>query len=144
MFVSEPEDKGYSVLIVDDDEFSRKNTRAVIGEILGQRGQVQVEEAGSVAEAISVVTRLHAEHHLPDLMMVDLWMPDKGGLDLLKWMRGAQPFPEIRSIPTIATTAADNPDLDVASGKLAAVGIVHSLDVSELERLIDLALPLRT
>jgi CheY-like chemotaxis protein len=142
MFMTET-GNDYLVLIVDDNRLVRETTRTIIEDLLKDRGVVEFAEADSTTEAMSVVARLHSEQQrFPDLMVVDLLMPEHGGLDLLKWVRGASVFPELQTTPTIVTTGGDNGDLDEASEKLNAVGILHEpYDVTEIEDLLTRALP---
>ena len=67
-----------TVLVVDDNE----PTRALIGRILSQELDVDVQLAGSGAEA----ERL-AEQHRYDVILLDLLMPGTSGFDVLQWLR---------------------------------------------------------
>ena len=60
------------VLVVDDDA----GFRAVIGEVLLAEG-CSVREAANGREALRLL-----RHHLPDLILVDLMMPNMNGWDL--------------------------------------------------------------
>jgi two-component system, NtrC family, response regulator AtoC len=68
------------VLVVDDDP----DVRDLLGEVLS-RAHTTVIEAGSGAAASA---RLAAERF--DVALVDLILPDKSGLDILRWARGAE------------------------------------------------------
>lgn len=66
---------GRTVLIVDDAVFMR----TMIGDILKQAGFDVVGEAASGAEAVEKYKDLQ-----PDLVTMDIVMPDMGGIDAVK------------------------------------------------------------
>src|SRR5207245_5523360 len=70
-----------SVLVIDDE----KNIRALLGKVLGQ-DQVEVYSAGTAAEGLQM-----AEEHEPDLVLVDLRLPDTSGLDVLRALKSRHP-----------------------------------------------------
>ncbi|MGZ3497097.1 MAG: response regulator transcription factor [Vulcanimicrobiaceae bacterium] len=77
------------VLIVDDE--------AQIGEVLGaylQREGFEYHLAGTVTEALQAI-----ESSVPDVMILDITLPDGSGLDVLRSVRGE------RKTPTIMLTA---------------------------------------
>jgi two-component system chemotaxis response regulator CheY len=63
-----------TVMIVDDSLFMRKILRG----ILAEKGYIVAAEAGSGIEAMR---NLHASH--PDIILLDIILPDSNGLDLL-------------------------------------------------------------
>ncbi len=72
------------ILIVDDES----EIRELVGDILRDEGY-QVREAGHAAEA-----RLKVNEAPPDMVLLDIWMPDMDGISLLKEWRqqGSLPF----------------------------------------------------
>jgi two-component system, NtrC family, response regulator AtoC len=68
------------VLVVDDDP----DVRDLLGQVLS-RAHTTVIEAASGAAATA---RLGAERF--DVALVDLMLPDKSGLEILRWARGAE------------------------------------------------------
>lgn len=67
----------YSALIVDDEALSRKALR-----MLGCWKEIQVDrlyEASSVDEAVKTI-----EEHSPDIIVTDMSMPEKSGVELLQ------------------------------------------------------------
>ncbi len=64
-----------TVMIVDDSLFMRKIMRG----ILVEKGYIVVAEAASGIEAMR---NLHTSH--PDIIMLDIILPDSNGLDLLE------------------------------------------------------------
>ena len=84
--------KKTNLLIVEDEEairdmlrFSLKNTDFIVW------------DAKDVAHAMQTLT-----HHIPDVMVLDWMLPDKSGIDFIKWIRKE---PLLKSIPIIMLTA---------------------------------------
>ncbi|MDD4074834.1 MAG: response regulator [Clostridia bacterium] len=67
------------VLIVDDAAFMRISIR----NILTKNGYEIAGEAGNGAEAVQKYTELH-----PDIVTMDITMPEVNGIDALKQIRG--------------------------------------------------------
>jgi DNA-binding NtrC family response regulator len=72
----------HTILIVDDDETARYGVRRALG------NQYKVLEASSAAAARQVMT---AEP--PDLLLLDIEMPEESGLDLLRELKSAEASP---------------------------------------------------
>src|SRR5438128_7034971 len=70
-----------SVLFIDDE----KIIRALLGKVLSQ-DQVEVYSAGTGAEGMQM-----ADEHEPDLVLVDLRLPDTSGLDVLRALKSRHP-----------------------------------------------------
>ena len=83
------------VLLVEDDEESRHLLR----ELLEGEEVPVVGEAGNGVEAIELA--LEAE---PDVVLMDIRMPDMGGLEAARLMRESLPFTQV-----IILTAYDGP-----------------------------------
>mgnify|MGYP002623365043 FL=1 len=47
------------------------------------------------------------EHPMPDLVILDLFMPEVDGFAVLKWIRGR---PELEGLPVVVLTSSGNPD----------------------------------
>ena len=75
-----------TVLIVDDEP----DIRRVVGEILRDEGlHIETAENADVA-------REKYKEHSPDLVLVDIWMPDTDGVTLLKeWKTGEDSPPVV-------------------------------------------------
>lgn len=71
------------VFLVDDHAVFRSGVRA---ELAGQAGIEVVGEAGSVAEAVAGIGRVR-----PDVVLLDVHMPDGGGVAVLRSVLGADP-----------------------------------------------------
>jgi len=70
-----------SVLVIDDE----KNIRALLGKVLSQ-DQVEVYSAGTGAEGMQM-----ADEHQPDLVLLDLRLPDTSGLEVLRSLKARHP-----------------------------------------------------
>ncbi|CAM05860.1 LuxR family two component transcriptional regulator [Saccharopolyspora erythraea NRRL 2338] len=83
--MSEPNDsRPVRVFLVDDHALFRTGVRA---ELATAADQVEVVgEAGSVAEAIAGIG-----HYQPEVVLLDVHMPDGGGAEVLRQVRGKQP-----------------------------------------------------
>ncbi|MDQ0574984.1 response regulator [Agromyces albus] len=102
---------GIRAVIVDDDFAVAHVNRAFVD---AQPGFVVVAEAHTGAEAIAAI-----ELHRPQLVLLDVYLPDLGGLDVLRRVRAAGDDVEV-----IAVTAAR--DLDTVR-KARLLGVRHYL-----------------
>ena len=84
------------VLIVDDNETNRKLAREVL-----RAAGFGTFEAGTGAEAIAV-----ACERLPDLILLDLGLPDMVGTDAARALRDR---PQTADIPVVALSASLGP-----------------------------------
>jgi DNA-binding NarL/FixJ family response regulator len=80
--------KSIRVLIADDHALVRAGIRALVEKI---EGMVVLGEAGKGGEALELVRELR-----PDLMLLDITMPDGGGFEVLEQV--TKQYPEIRII----------------------------------------------
>ena len=80
------------VLIVDDSARNRK----LAGDVLRVAG-FRTLDAGTAAEAIAL-----ASEHLPDVILMDLRLPDRDGAAAARMLRGE---PRTSQIPIVALTA---------------------------------------
>lgn len=72
-----------TLLLVDDDVFVRN----LLKDILREEGlELRLLEASNGEEGLALATREH-----PSLMLLDLFMPERGGLDVLEALRDASP-----------------------------------------------------
>jgi signal transduction histidine kinase/CheY-like chemotaxis protein len=83
-----------TVLLVDDDEV----TRYLLGESLVNLGY-RILEAHNGREAIRI-----AESHIPDVMVLDIIMPDLSGFEVLREIRSRS---LTRAIPVVVHTSKD-------------------------------------
>ena len=86
--------KPIRVLIADDHALVRAGIRALVEKI---EGMVVVGEAGKGTEALELVKQL-----TPNLMLLDITMPDGGGFEVLEQV--TRTYPEIRVIVLTAVS----------------------------------------
>ena len=72
--------KGYVVVVDDESE-----VLSTVREVLEDEGYI-TEGALTGSEAISVI-----ERKLPDLVILDIWLPDRDGLEILERIKSVHP-----------------------------------------------------
>ncbi|MEO0533077.1 MAG: response regulator [Cyanobacteria bacterium P01_A01_bin.123] len=100
------------VLIVDDEADVREITQ--LG--LEMATDWRLLTASSGAEALSM-----AAEHQPDIILLDMMMPDMDGRDTLKKLKAND---RTRSLPVILVTAKAQPSTMESFGDLAVVAIL--------------------
>lgn len=115
----QPDDK-ISVMIVDDHEVVRRGIAEVIDR---SEGMSVVAEAGSVAEGVRRASLVH-----PQVMLVDLQLPDGTGIDLMRAVRATQPG--TRAI--VLTSFDDDSALAAALEVGAAAYVLKSVRGAEI------------
>jgi len=112
------------VLIVDDNERNRKVARDVL-----RSAGFRTLEAATAAEGIAL-----ASEHLPDVVLMDLRLPDVDGTEAVRTLRAE---PRTSRIPVVAVTALR---LDARDDWLLDAGfagyIVKPIDVDEFPDLV--------
>lgn len=101
---------GYRVLVVDDSPVAR----ALLDEMLGTLGHQVVAEADSVATVFGA----YQEHH-PDLVTLDVSLPDGDGLSVLRELRATDPTARV-----ILVTGNDQQELVERAVRLRAAGVL--------------------
>jgi two-component system, cell cycle response regulator DivK len=81
-----------TVLIVEDNELNMKLFR----DLLEAHGYATLQTRNGI-EALSL-----ARDHQPDLILMDIQLPEVSGLDVTKWLKEDE---QLRHIPVIAVTA---------------------------------------
>jgi len=81
-----------TVLIVEDNELNMKLFR----DLLEAHGYATLQTRNGI-EALSL-----AREHQPDLILMDIQLPEVSGLDVTKWLKDDE---DLRHIPVIAVTA---------------------------------------
>src|SRR5665648_1072677 len=81
-----------TVLIVEDNELNMKLFR----DLLEAHGYATLQTRNGI-EALSL-----ARDHRPDLILMDIQLPEVSGLDVTKWLKEDD---QLRQIPVIAVTA---------------------------------------
>lgn len=116
-----------TILVVDDE----LGIRALLSEILTDEGHT-VEVAEDAAQARSVREMLR-----PDLVLLDIWMPDVDGVTLLKeWSAGGQ-----LSMPVIMMSGHGTIDTAVEATKYGASAFLEKpITLQKLLRAVEQAL----
>jgi len=86
-----------TILLVEDDPLLRHAFRL----LLEDAGYV-VREAGTAAETLASVAEL-----IPDLILLDVGLPDRSGLDVTRELRAQT---DTQNIPIVALTGRVGPD----------------------------------
>ena len=88
----EPQPMAKTVLIVEDNELNMK----LFHDLLDAHGYKTLQTRNGM-EALSL-----AREHRPDLILMDIQLPEVSGLEVTKWLKED---PELKSIPVVAVTA---------------------------------------
>ncbi|HEX7408036.1 MAG TPA: UDP-3-O-acyl-N-acetylglucosamine deacetylase [Candidatus Binatia bacterium] len=99
-----------TVLVVDDEAQIRTSLRG----ILAEEG-LRVLEAEDGRQALDMI---HREH--PELVILDIWMPEMDGLQLLQQLHGATPSPEV-----VMISGHGNIETAVKATKLGAFDFIE-------------------
>ena len=81
-----------TILIVEDNELNMK----LFCDLLGAHGFNTIRTKDGM-EALEL-----AREHMPDLILMDIQMPEVSGLEVTKWIKEDE---QLKSIPVIAVTA---------------------------------------
>lgn len=81
-----------TVLIVEDNELNMK----LFNDLLEANGRATLRTKSGV-EALKI-----ARDHKPDLILMDIQLPEVSGLEVTRWLKAD---PELRHIPVVAITA---------------------------------------
>ncbi len=99
-----------TVLVVDDEERIRSSLRG----ILSDEG-FRVLDTGDAPAAMEIVTREH-----PALVLLDIWMPEMDGIELLRRIKTTQPQVEV-----IMLSGHGNIQNAVAATRLGAADFIE-------------------
>jgi DNA-binding NtrC family response regulator len=116
-----------TILVVDDE----LGIRALLSEILTDEGHT-IELAENAAQA-----RAARERFKPDLVLLDIWMPDVDGITLLKEWAGAS----LLTMPVIMMSGHGTIDTAVEATKFGASAFLEKpITLQKLLRAVDQAL----
>jgi len=105
------------ILIVDDEASARYGLRRAL------EGAAQVAEAGSAASAREAIAKSE-----PDLVLLDLVMPEEDGLSLLRWLRENG-----HEMPVLIVSALDTAKSAMEAVRAGAADyITKGFDIEEL------------
>lgn len=108
------------LLVVEDNETIR-GALAILLEESGYR----VMQAGLGEEAFRITTE-----HLPDLILMDLGLPDVGGLEIIRRLRSRE---ATREIPIVALTGrALDSDIEACRAAGCSAYLVKPVDTTRL------------
>jgi two-component system, NtrC family, nitrogen regulation response regulator NtrX len=115
------------ILVVDDEA----DIRNLVKEILGDEGYA-VEIAANAAQARSARAK-----HEPDLVLLDIWMPDTDGISLLReWVQSPGPL-----CPVVMMSGHGTVDTAIEATRLGAFDFVEKpLSLAKLLRTVNSAL----
>ena len=108
----------YNVLLVDDHAVVRHGLRAVLED---EMGDIVVQEAGTAREGIECL-----RSHYYDALILDIGLPDRNGLDLLKSIRSEWP-----DLPVLILSMFDESQYGVRMIKAGAAGYVTKASAPE-------------
>jgi len=97
------------IVIADDHPVVRRGLRAIVEEALRP---AEVDEAGNVAELLTLVRKRE-----PDVVLLDIAMPGRSGLEALKELRGEHP-----RIPMLVLSIHSEDEFAVRSIRAGASG----------------------
>ena len=120
-------DRSARILLIDDNAL----TRSVLRNILREGGYQMVREA-SEAEAGLALMR----HFLPDVICLDVNMPGKSGIELLRELKTEKP-----QTPVLMITASSQPETVEACARAGADGyLIKPFSTETLVKTIEAAL----
>lgn len=106
----EREEEKKSILIVDDNRLNIVTARDVL------KDDYLLFEAQSAKEAFEIL-----ERRLPDLILLDIVMPEMDGYEMIKKLKASRRF---KKIPVIFLTAETDPESEVKGFDLGAVDFI--------------------
>jgi DNA-binding NtrC family response regulator len=115
------------ILVVDDEN----DIRELVREILSEEGYA-VETAGNAAEARAACAR-----EAPDLVLLDIWMPDTDGISLLREWQQTQAL----TAPVVMMSGHGTVETAVEATRLGAIDYVEKpLSLAKLLRTVQRAI----
>ena len=106
------------VLVVDDDSMNLK----IAEKMLEERFEVTLASSGK--EALELL-----EHQLPELILLDLHMPDMDGFEVMQVLREKQ---ETRDIPVVFLTADNDREVEIRGFKEGAQDFITKPFVADI------------
>lgn len=127
--------KKLQILLVEDNEGDILLTTEAL-ESMKIANQISVVKTGK--EAIDRITQtgVHGETPLPDLILLDINLPVKNGLEVLSSIRSND---KTKTLPVIMlTTSSSKTDLDASHQLKANLFITKPIDMSKYEQMVRL------
>ena len=117
------------VLVIDDE--------TVVGTILRYAFQVDGHETVVAGDGVSGIEMAHSEH--PDIIVLDLMMPDVTGYEVLEILRDDE---ETKELPIVVLTAVTmQRERDRCMSKGADAVMIKPFDPREVARAVEALLP---
>ena len=121
---------GGQIVYVEDNPINA----LLMQEVLAQRPDCRLHLAVSVRDGIDLINRLR-----PDLVLVDLHLPDGSGLEVAEWMRT---MPLLTRVPVVVVSAdSTQAQRDAATVAGARAYLAKPIRLTETLQLIDELLP---
>ncbi|MBX9792318.1 MAG: sigma-54 dependent transcriptional regulator [Pirellulales bacterium] len=118
-----------SILVIDDD----RSVLQTFKHVLADTGMT-VLGAGTAAEGL-----VQLREHSPDVVMLDVMLPDESGLETFQRLVQADP-----KVPVVFITASNTSDTAIEAMKLGAVDyLIKPLEAEQIRRLVARALEIR-
>ena len=115
------------LVVVDDDELARELVVSYLRK-LNLRNRLVLATDGQVA-----IEALRSAAAVPALVLLDLEMPVKSGLDVLRWLRGVEAFAQVPVVMLTASATLEDIDeayrLGILSYLVKPVGFAALKDV---------------
>ena len=111
--------KKKNVLLVDDSPF----VRTMVGKIIEQLGHFATP-AGDGEEGLRI-----ADHQVPDVIILDVQMPNKDGLEVLRELRADERF---ANTPIVMLTSVGDREIVERSMRDRATGYILKDDPDEI------------
>ena len=125
-----PRGAGGHIVYVEDNPINA----LLMQEVVEQRPDCKLHLAVSVRDGIDLITRLR-----PDLVLVDLHLPDGSGLDVAEWMRT---MPVLTRVPVVVVSAdSTQAQRDAATVAGVRAYIAKPIRLADTLQLIDELLP---
>jgi diguanylate cyclase len=111
-----------TIVMVDDEPITMEVVQVFL-EDAGYRNFILIEDSSKAMAAL--------EHHRPDLLLLDLIMPNVSGLEILKAVRA---HPKLKYLPVIILTSSSDNQVKLAALDLGATDfLAKPVDPSELQ-----------
>lgn len=125
----------HSILLVEDDADDQYFISQAFRET-GNRAHLEaVSDGQSAIDFLGRVSAVKASPAKPNLILLDLNLPRKSGLDVLKWIRGNIAFDNI--IVVVLTSSTSEDDMREAYARGANAYVIKPADPTELNGLAE-------
>ncbi|MFW9867154.1 MAG: response regulator [Candidatus Thorarchaeota archaeon] len=126
--------RGINILLVEDNAADIRLTKEVLQEIEFVKNLIVVRDG---VDAINFLKNKgkYSEVILPDLILLDLNLPKKGGLEVLKEIKEDE---DLKSIPVVILTISDVEDDIIKAYKLHVNSyVIKPLEMREFHKIIE-------